>query len=155
MRRTSPDSRIVLARSNELHEQHPSSTGPSVVLPNLRSEEGAPCVAVDHHPPQAPTPHEAGDEVVACAWCEREMTATVSCTVVEWHLDGVAIGRSPNRGRWATDRCGDCGTPRHGYHHPGCCVERCPVCGRQAITCGCRFDEDGPPDEDEDEEDGW
>ncbi len=29
-------------------------------------------------------------------------------------------------------------------HHLGCDVQRCPVCGGQMRSCGCRFDEDGP-----------
>ena len=46
--------------------------------------------------------------------------------------------------------CGRVGAARMlgGIHHPGCCVERCPACRRQAMTCDCRFDEDGPDDED-------
>lgn len=86
--------------------------------------------------------------MVACAWCEQEMTDTVSCTVTEWHRDGVPIPRRKHAGRLVGTRCGDCGTPRDGVHHPGCCLERCPVCRQQAMTCGCRFDEDGPDDED-------
>jgi hypothetical protein len=38
-------------------------------------------------------------------------------------------------------RCGDCGVARGGLHHLGCDIQRCPVCGRQMFTCGCRFDE--------------
>jgi hypothetical protein len=32
-----------------------------------------------------------------------------------------------------------------GFHHPGCDLQSCPVCGGQMMTCGCRFDEDGEP----------
>ena len=40
-------------------------------------------------------------------------------------------------------------------HHPGCDMERCPLCRQQALMCGCRFDEDGPEVEDDtDDEDG-
>ena len=42
------------------------------------------------------------------------------------------------------DRCGDCGVIRGGSHHPGCDLQRCPACGRQLMSCGCSFDEDGP-----------
>lgn len=86
--------------------------------------------------------------MVACAWCEQEMTETVSCTLAAWHRDGVPIARRAHAGCFVGTRCGDCGTPPGGIHHPGCCAERCPVCRGQAMTCGCRFDEDGPDDED-------
>jgi len=35
------------------------------------------------------------------------------------------------------DWCGRCGAKKGKYHHAGCVCERCPVCGRQLITCGC------------------
>ena len=89
-----------------------------------------------------------------CAWCEQEMQDTLSCLVEEFHLDGVPIRRQRNTGRWAMDRCGDCSAPRGGMHHPGCDLERCPLCRGQAISCGCRFDEDGPADDDDLEEEG-
>jgi hypothetical protein len=41
-------------------------------------------------------------------------------------------------------------------HHPGCCLQRCPCCGQQLISCGCAFDEEGFSgdwDDDDDESD--
>jgi hypothetical protein len=32
-------------------------------------------------------------------------------------------------------RCHDCGAKVGHYHHPGCDLERCPVCGQQALFC--------------------
>ncbi len=84
----------------------------------------------------------------ACSWCRSEMTLAVSCTVDAFHRNGrrfdmTPFGDEPGR-RTNGDRCGDCGVLRGGWHHPGCDLQRCPACRRQLISCGCRFDEDGP-----------
>ena len=36
-----------------------------------------------------------------------------------------------------TDRCGDCGAKYGHYHHPGCDIERCPICHGQLLSCDC------------------
>jgi hypothetical protein len=84
--------------------------------------------------------------MAVCEWCHGEMTMPISCTVDAFHRNGrrflmVPFGAEPGR-RTSGDQCGDCGTIRGGWHHPGCDLQRCPVCGRQLISCGCRFDED-------------
>ncbi len=85
--------------------------------------------------------------MAACTWCNGEMETAISCTVTAFHRDGrrfhmVPFGDEP---RWRTsgDRCGDCGVTRGGWHPPGCDLQRCPACGGQLMSCGCRFDEDG------------
>ncbi len=79
-----------------------------------------------------------------CHWCEREMRTARSCTVTQFHRQGIPVPLRPSKAR----RCGDCGVARGGYHHPGCDLQRCPVCRGQLFSCGCRFDEDGPDPDD-------
>ena len=85
-----------------------------------------------------------------CSWCLQEMMTATSCAVEALHRDGVWIVMIPHgkmRGNVATGSlCSDCGVVPGGWHHPGCDMQRCPLCRRQMTRCGHRFDEDGPDD---------
>lgn len=76
-----------------------------------------------------------------CHWCNREMLLNVSCTVERYVIVDGSYPRMRVRARRTEHNpqatCGDCGAPSGGYHHPGCDMERCPRCRRQAISCGC------------------
>jgi hypothetical protein len=37
--------------------------------------------------------------------------------------------------------CPDCGVLKGDFHVPSCDVEECPVCGRQLISCDCKFED--------------
>ena len=86
--------------------------------------------------------------MAVCGWCHGEMTTAASCSVDAFHrmgrrFDMIPFGSKPSR-RTSGARCGDCGVLGGGWHHPGCDLQRCPACGHQLVSCGCRFDEDGP-----------
>ena len=86
--------------------------------------------------------------MAVCSWCHGEMEMPISCTVSAFHQNGRRFDLAPfgDDPDWPSTReeCGDCGAIRGGFHHPGCDIQRCPACGGQLISCGCRFDEDGP-----------
>ena len=85
-----------------------------------------------------------------CTWCEQEMLEGNSCSVEALHLGGIAIpllryGREVQYRSRRPVRCGDCGVRAGGYHHLGCDLAECPSCGKQLLTCECRYDEQGDP----------
>ena len=81
-----------------------------------------------------------------CARCGGETTDGVSCLTDPVSIGGkryapVRWGQELRpRHRYEPDECRGCGTPLGGAHHPGCCLERCPACHGQALTCPCVAD---------------
>lgn len=91
-----------------------------------------------------------GFDSSVCTWCNEDMTVATTCTVDAFHREGrrfAMIRLGSERGQFFDDQCDDCGVVRGGLHHPGCDLQVCPACGHQMLSCGCRFDEDGPVDE--------
>lgn len=78
--------------------------------------------------------------MAVCQDCGREMLVASGCTVEKVIFpDGVSsrIPFGSEKPAWRTERCGDCGVERGGYHHLGCDIEQCPVCLHQALSCAC------------------
>lgn len=89
--------------------------------------------------------------MAVCPWCSREMTVASSCGVEVLHQHGEPVAMIPwrrGRQRGEGERCHDCGVRPGGFHHLGCDMQRCPLCRRQMMSCGCRFDEDEPDGDD-------
>jgi hypothetical protein len=92
--------------------------------------------------------------MAVCMYCQQEMMTATSCTVDAFHMNGrrfelASFGSEEGMWRFKSSTCADCGVKWGGRHHPGCDIQRCPRCGRQLMTCGCRFDEDDFDDDDD------
>lgn len=75
-----------------------------------------------------------------CIYCGEDTIHAATCAEVRVETGGgslapVPYGAEPRE--FSGARCGDCGVRRGGFHHPGCDIESCPVCGGQAIWCAC------------------
>ena len=74
-------------------------------------------------------------------WQEKIDAAQRQTTVT---IDGVKLARQPYGrefpGIQLPPTCRDCATEIGDLHVRGCCVEVCPACGEQAISCDCDHD---------------
>lgn len=77
-----------------------------------------------------------------CEFCNREMRTAKGCKKIPVVVNGkeyapIKVGGPGDWVQKPGERCPDCNALYGHYHHPGCDIERCPVCGRQLISCGC------------------
>ena len=88
--------------------------------------------------------------MAVCRHCNRDMLTADGCIKVpiihkSKEYTPIRYGDEAwwgETGNTPTDRCHDCNAMIGQYHHPGCDMERCPVCGGQLISCGCIDTED-------------
>jgi hypothetical protein len=72
-----------------------------------------------------------------CDVCKQEMTEGGGCKATVVLIGGFGFPRSRDHDESDDGRCHDCGAVHGELHHPGCDMERCPVCNGQLISCGC------------------
>lgn len=84
-----------------------------------------------------------------CQACGQEMINHVGCTFSHYQMaDKTVVRRVPygeedmDWGAASGQPCPDCNCPPGAFHHVDCDVERCPVCGLQAISCFCQSDDE-------------
>ena len=81
-----------------------------------------------------------------CDVCGLEMTKSASCSLKTLAVDGkkrprIPFGNEAGALKATPKRCRDCGVSPGGFHHAGCAVEQCAVCGEQLFCCDCDKEE--------------
>ena len=86
--------------------------------------------------------------MAACKICNKDMLKAKGCTPYALILGGLLRQRIKRNEKGDPmcgypheniPRCHDCGCLDGEYHHLGCDMEACPVCGGQLFICDCKF----------------
>jgi hypothetical protein len=82
-----------------------------------------------------------------CDTCKKEMLTVDGCIEMPFQINEelppIRYGDETRYGAdWRSSlpenkRCHDCNCKKGQFHHPGCDMEECPNCHRQAIGCDC------------------
>jgi len=79
---------------------------------------------------------------IVCTHCNQRMMPGKSCIKIPIYSMGKLYNTIPygQDNSMLSDmhvNCPGCGVRYGGYHHPGCYVEKCPVCDKQLFVCDC------------------
>ena len=78
-----------------------------------------------------------------CKLCKREMKTAHGCVCHNYVHDGKAVAAIKYGSEdydfpvSKNSVCHDCNARPGEYHHIGCDMEQCPVCGGQLLSCEC------------------
>lgn len=82
--------------------------------------------------------------MAVCKFCGKEMVGAASCveshilideekyTLIPYNKKSDSVFR-----KHEASRCPECNVMPGGFHHLGCGMEICPVCGNRWISCRC------------------